>query len=697
MGFFMSERIDIRHIRNIGIMAHIDAGKTTTTERILYYSGKTHRIGEVDDGAATMDWMEQEKERGITITSAATTTFWKKHQINIIDTPGHVDFTIEVERSLRVLDGAVAIFCAVGGVEPQSETVWLQADKYKVPRIVFVNKMDRIGADFSAAVAEMNNKFTTKCIPIQLPNGAGEQFRGIIDLIDMNYRIYEEDSLGASYKDIDIPENLKEEAETARANMLEVISDHDDVVLDKMLQEKPIERNDIISALRKMVINNILIPVMCGSSLKNHGVQRLLDYIVDFLPSPIDMPPIEGLSLDGKKELKRKADINEPVTALAFKIASDPHAGKLCYVRIYSGEIQTASYLLNPVSGIKERVGRILQMHSNKRADIQSASAGDIVAIIGFRKTTTGDTLCSPKHPIVLKLMSFPEPVISVAIEPRSKVDQEKLDEALSRLADEDPTFKITVNEETGQTIISGMGELHLDILTERMIREFNVQANIGKPSVAYKETITQAVESEGKFIKQSGGKGQYGHVVLKVEPATNGTVFAFDNKSTNGSVPLKFVPSIEKGARQTMTNGVIAGYPLTGIRVTLLGGSFHEIDSTELAYEVAASKALEDAARRAKPVVLEPVMDVEVICPEPYMGNVVGDLNLRRGKIHGMVPRNKQQVITATVPLAEMFGYATALRNLSQGRGNYTMQFSKYEPLPKEVFGKMFANTIFT
>ncbi len=692
----MSGQKDLKNIRNIGIMAHIDAGKTTTTERILYYTGKTHRIGEVDDGAATMDWMEQEKERGITITSAATTCFWKKHQINIIDTPGHVDFTIEVERSLRVLDGAVALFCAVGGVEPQTETVWLQADKYQVPRIAYINKMDRIGADFDRAVKEMNEKFTIRCIPIQLPNGEGKNFEGIVDLIDMNYRVYEEETLGASFKDLPIPENMQEAATKAREELLDAISDFDDNLLDCLLNDKEIIRADVVRGIRKAVIDCAIVPVLCGSSLKNKGIQKLLDYIVDFLPAPSDMPPVEGVSPDGKKEMKRSADPDELVTALAFKIASDPHSGKLCYVRVYSGTIKQGDNLLNPNSGIRERVGRILLMHSNKREDIPIARAGDIVAIIGFRKTTTGDTLCSPKQPIKMKMMQFPEPVISVAIEPKSKVDQDKLNEVLNRLAEEDPSFKVTVNEETAQTIISGMGELHLEVLVTRMIREHNLQATVGKPSVAYKETITIGVDAEGKFIRQSGGKGQYGHVKIHVEPTQNGTVFKFEPRVGKDRIPREFIPSIEKGLKQAMTSGAIAGYPLTGVKVELYDGSYHNVDSTELAYEIAASQALQDATRRAKPVVLEPIMSVEVVCPEEYMGNDVGDLNLRRGKINGMVPRNNVQIISAVVPLAEMFGYATALRNLSQGRAIYTMQFSKYAPLPKEVSGKMFANTMF-
>ncbi|PKK82050.1 MAG: elongation factor G [candidate division Zixibacteria bacterium HGW-Zixibacteria-1] len=693
----MSGKKDLKLIRNIGIMAHIDAGKTTTTERILFYTGKTHRIGEVDDGAATMDWMEQEKERGITITSAATTCYWNKHEINIIDTPGHVDFTIEVERALRVLDGAVALFCAVGGVEPQSETVWLQADKYRVPRIAFVNKMDRVGADFYRTVKEMNEKFSVTCLPVQIPDGEEDRFKGIVDLVGMNYRKYDQESQGARFEEGAIPDHLVESAEKARHELLEAVSNYNDDLLGKLLRDEPVEKADIIRAIRAAVIDCSFVPVLCGSALRNTGIQKLLDAVVEYLPAPIDLPPIKGVSTDGKKEMFRRPDPQEPAAALAFKIVTDPHAGKLCYIRVYSGEIIAATYLLNPNSGIKERVGRILRMHSNKREDVALAQAGDIVAVIGFRKTTTGDTLCSPKHPILLDIMQFPEPVIAVAIEPKSKADQEKLNEALVRLEEEDPTFRVRTNPETGQTIISGMGELHLDILIDRMIREFHVHANIGKPQVAYKETITQAVDAEGKFDRQTGGKNQFGHVILHVEPAANGTPFAFQNKASDESVPREFVAAVEKGVRQSMSNGVIAGYPLTGIKISLINGSSRDIDSTELGYEIAAAMAFEDAAKRAKPVVLEPVMDVEVVCPETYMGSVVGDLNQRRGKIHGMVPRNNLQVITATVPLGEMFGYATALRNLSQGRGVYTMQFAAYAPLPKDVSAKMFANLMYT
>ncbi len=694
----MAQNKDIQRLRNIGIMAHIDAGKTTTTERILYYTGKTHRIGEVDDGAATMDWMEQEKERGITITSAATTCFWKKHQINIIDTPGHVDFTIEVERSLRVLDGAVALFCAVGGVEPQSETVWLQADKYKVPRIAFINKMDRVGADFFAVIEEMNRKLTIKAVPVQIPDGSGTDFKGIIDLLEMKYRVYHTEDLGATFEDMAIPEGLKEAAASYREKLIEAVSEFDDRLTEKFLSDgkDPIEKEDIVRAVRTAVIKCRIVPVLAGSSLKNKGVHRLLDAVVDYLPSPLDLPPIKGLSPDGKKEIGRGPSLDEPTTAYCFKVATDSHSGKLCYCRVYSGTVTAGGYLLNPTSGIKERVGRILEMHSNKRADKQEASVGDIVAIIGFRKTTTGDTLCDPKKPVVLEHMIFPEPVIFVAIEPKSKADQDKLGESLNRLAEEDPTFKVRVNDETGQTIISGMGELHLDILIDRLLREFHVSANVGKPSVAYKETISVPVESEGKFIRQTGGKGQYGHVMIRMEPADNGTSFKFENRLKGNNIPREFIPSIEKGLRNAMSNGVIAGYPMTRIKAILLDGSHHDIDSTDLSFEVAASMAMQDGAKKAKPVVLEPIMEVEVICPEDYMGNVVGDLNTRRGKITGMVPRHNVQIIKAMIPLSEMFGYATTLRNLTQGRGAFTMQFSRYSPLPEEVSNKLFANTMY-
>ncbi len=686
------EKLD--RVRNIGIMAHIDAGKTTTTERILFYTGKTHRMGEVHDGSATMDWMAQEKERGITITSAATTCFWRDHTINIIDTPGHVDFTVEVERSLRVLDGAVALFCAVGGVEPQSETVWRQADKYRVPRVAYVNKMDRTGADFARALEAMNERFATKCVAIAIPAGEGEMFSGIIDLLTMRFRVFHEDSQGVIFDDLDVPEDMIATANEYREKLLEAVAEYDDNLLEQFLHDEELDPVQVQRAVRKATINNDMVPVLCGSSFKNKGVQKLLDSIVDFLPSPLDMPPVEGHE-PGRPEkcLQRKPDPDEPTTALAFKIVADPHVGKLTYLRVYSGVLRAGSYLLNPNSGIKERFARLLRMHSNKREDIKEAYAGDIVAAIGLRKTTTGDTLCDTKHPILLESMSFPEPVVSMSIEPKTQADQEKLADTLIRLAEEDPTFRVRFDEDTGQTIISGMGELHLDILADRLIREFSVGASIGRPQVAYKEAINKTVKAEGKFIRQSGGKGHYGHVVMNVGPVASDAEFEFENKIIGGSVPKEYIPSIERGAREAMSSGVLAGYPLMGIRCELIDGSFHEVDSNEQAFRVAGFMALQDGVRRAEPVLLEPIMDVEVVVPETYVGAVVGDLNSRRGKINGMVPRDSATVIAVTVPLSEMFGYANALRNISQGRAVFSMQFSRYLAVPDEVTQKMFEN----
>ncbi len=686
----MSSKTALAHIRNIGIMAHIDAGKTTTTERILYYTGKTHRIGEVDEGAATMDWMDQEKERGITITSAATSTYWRDATINIIDTPGHVDFTVEVERSLRVLDGAVAIFCAVGGVEPQSETVWHQADKYQVPRVAYVNKMDRVGADFGKAVEQMRQKLGANPVPILIPVGEGDLFTGLIDLITMRYRVYEEGTFGRDFKDIEVPDDMREEANRARENMLEAISDYDDTLLEKFLSDQPITQDEIRIAIRKACLDVSIIPVLCGSSFRNKGVQFLQDAIVDFLPSPLDKPPIRGHIPGSSKEIERHPDVNEPMCGVAFKIMSDPHVGRLTYMRVYSGEVKSGSYLLNPTIGMKERVARILLMHANKREDVPVARAGDIVAVVGFRKTATGHTLCETKHPIELELMTFPEPVISVAIEPKSVAEQERLSESLSRLAEEDPTFKVTLNEETGQTVISGMGELHLEILTDRLLREFRVNANVGTPWVAYKETVTAHQKAEEKFIRQSGGRGQYGHVVLEVGPLEKDTGFRFENVAPAENIPREFIPAIEKSIKEAIQTGPIAGNPMIGIQVKLLDGSHHEVDSTDLAYRVAASRAFRKAAEQAGPIILEPVMDVEIIVPEDYAGNVMNDLNGRRAHIAGLAPRNKMQVIDARVPLAEMFGYATKLRNLSQGRALFTMEFSSYQPVPDEVTNRM-------
>ncbi|MCP4570102.1 MAG: elongation factor G [FCB group bacterium] len=686
----MSTKTLLENIRNIGIMAHIDAGKTTTTERILFYTGKTHRIGEVDDGAATMDWMAQEKERGITITSAATTTYWNDAIINIIDTPGHVDFTVEVERSLRVLDGAVAIFCAVGGVEPQSETVWTQADKYDVPRIAYVNKMDRIGADFVGAVRQMNEKLDTNAVPIQIPAGEGDLFTGIVDLISMNYRVSKAETSGLEYEDLPIPDDMVGSAKAAREQMLEAVSAHDDSLLEKILADQPIEPREIIEALRRACLKVAIVPVLCGSSFRNKGVQKLLDAIVDFLPSPLDKPTLKGHIPGSSKMTERKPDVNEPACALAFKIMSDPHVGRLTYFRVYSGKIKAGSYVYNANLEMKERVARILRMHANKREDLTEAVAGDIVAAVGFRKTATGHTLSERKHPIIMKLMKFPEPVLSVAIEPKTRSDQEKLIDSLDRLAEEDPTFKIRINEETGQTIISGMGELHLDILTDRLMREFQVQANVGVPWVTYKETITVEHKGEGRFVRQSGGKGQYGHVIISVEPLADGSDFAFENKIKGDSIPRTFIPAIERSIKETMQTGVIAGNAMIGVKVTLLDGSSHEVDSTELAYKVAASMAFQQAAENAKPVLLEPVMKVEVVVPEDYAGNIMSDLSGRRAQISGIMPRKNVQVITALTPFSEMFGYATKLRNLSQGRAVFTMEFSEYQPVPEEVAQRM-------
>jgi elongation factor G len=673
-------------------MAHIDAGKTTTTERILFYSGKTHRIGEVDEGAATMDWMEQEKERGITITSAATTIFWHDTQINIIDTPGHVDFTMEVERSLRVLDGAIALFCAVGGVEPQSETVWRQADKYSVPRIAYVNKMDRVGADFIGAVEMMKKRLSANAVPIQLPIGQGDLFTGIIDLVTMTARNYRDETQGLEYVDGPIPYSLYDNALEKREKLLENLSDYDDGLLDKFINNQPIEPDEIKIALRKAVLDLKITPVLCGSSYKNRGVQAVLDAVVDYLPSPLDAPPVVGVEPLTGKEISRGPDPNEPFTGLVFKIMSDPYVGRLSYMRIYSGTLQAGETVYNPVNEKRERINRILTMHANKRADVKTAQAGDIVAVVGLKYATTGNTLCDEKSPIILEQMTFPSPVIYVAIEPKTKADQDKLSEALGRLADEDPTFQVRTDAETGQTIISGMGELHLEILVERMKREFNVAANVGKPQVAYRETITSTADAEGKFIRQTGGRGQYGHVKIRVMPCGAGKGFEFVDLTKGNAIPREFISSISQGAKEALENGVLAGYPLVDIKVELLDGSYHEVDSSELAFRIAGSMALQEGVRKANPTILEPIMDIEVVVPEEYMGEVIGDLNSRRGKIAGMVHRPDAIVIAASAPLSEMFGYATSLRSLSQGRAVYTMQFSHYSPLPEAMQEKMIA-----
>jgi elongation factor G len=688
--FFMSTDRILEQTRNIGIMAHIDAGKTTTTERILFYAGKTHRIGEVDDGAATMDWMEQEKERGITITSAATTIFWKDNRINIIDTPGHVDFTMEVERSLRVLDGAIALFCSVGGVEPQSETVWRQADKYRVPRIAYVNKMDRIGADFHGAVSMMKNRLGTDAVPIQLPIGSGDLFTGIIDLITMKARFYQEDTQGTIFTDEEIPDGLVEEARSKREELLGKISEYDDSLLEKFVHEEFIEADDIRKALRRAVIDLKITPVLCGSSYKNKGVQALLDAVVSYLPSPPDMPPVIGFDPDSGKEIVRQLSDSAPFAALVFKLISDPYVGKLSYVRIYSGSLKQGESVYNPLSRKNERISRILAMHANKRADMKEVKSGDIVALVGLRSTTTGNTICDRKHPIILEQMSFPNPVIYVAIEPKTKADQDKLAETLTKLSTEDPTFQVKTDPETGQTIMSGMGELHLEILIDRMLREFKVAANVGKPQVAYRETITTTVTAEGRFVRQTGGRGQYGHVKINVGPNKKGKGFEFVNEVSGGRIPHEFIPAVEQGVKEALENGVLAGYPMVDVKVELLDGSYHDVDSSELAFRIAGSIALQEGARKAKPTILEPIMDIEVVVPEEYMGDVIGDINARRGKIAGMVHRPDAVVVASQVPLSEMFGYATTLRSLSQGRAVYSMQFSHYSAVPETMQEKM-------
>lgn len=682
----MSKRVEINKVRNIGIMAHIDAGKTTTTERILYYTGKLHRMGEVHDGAATMDWMEQEKERGITITSAATTTFWREHQINIIDTPGHVDFTVEVERSLRVLDGAIALFCAVGGVEPQSETVWRQADKYSVPRIAFVNKMDRIGADFFNAVQMMRDKLGAHTVPINLPVGEGDLFRGIIDLMSMRAIMFIEESLGAEFEVVAIPQDLLPLAQKYRTQMLEAVSDVDDTLLEKYLEGKEISEVEIKKVLREATIQAKIIPVLCGSSFKNKGVQQLLDSVVELLPSPLDSGTLSAHHIFKNDHVERKIDPSEKFAALAFKIMTDPYVGKLTFIRVYTGTLKAGSYVLNSVSDKKERVGRVLQMHANTRLDLEEIRCGDIAAIVGLKHTRTGDTLCTEEDAIVLEKMVFPEPVIQIAIEPKTKADQDKLSESLAKLSDEDPTFKVKVDDETGQTLISGMGELHLEILVDRMRREFKVEANVGKPQVAYRETISKTVQAEGKFIKQSGGRGKYGHVWIELSPNEPGKGFEFENAIVGGVVPKEYINPVMHGLQDSLRNGVLAGYPVVDIKAKLYDGSYHDVDSDEISFKVAASMAFKQGALKANPILLEPMMSVEVISPDEYLGDVMGDLNSRRGKIEGFTSRKDAQVIKALVPLAQMFGYATTLRSATQGRAIYSMQFSHYSEVPKSV-----------
>jgi elongation factor G len=675
----------IEKTRNIGIMAHIDAGKTTTTERILFYTGRVHKMGEVHDGAATMDWMEQEQERGITITSAATTAHWKGHRINIIDTPGHVDFTVEVERSLRVLDGSVAIFCAKGGVEPQSETVWRQADKYHVPRIAYVNKMDITGADFFNVIQMMKDRLGANPVAIQLPIGKEENFSGIVDLIKMK-AVYYLDDLGTRSEEQDIPEDMGQLASEYRTHMIEAIADYDEDLMISYLEGEEISEENIIRALRTATINVDIIPVLCGSSYKNKGVQLLLDAIVNFLPSPVDIQAVKGVHPESHEEIERWPSDDEPFSALAFKIMTDPYVGKLTFFRVYSGVLKTGSYIYNSTKGRRERIGRILMMHANNREDVSEICAGDIAAAVGLKDTTTGDTLCDEEHPVILESMEFPEPVISVAIEPKTKAGQEKMSLSLQKLSEEDPTFKTYTDEETGQTIISGMGELHLEIIVDRLMREFKVEANVGKPQVSYKETITRKVKAEGKFIRQTGGRGQYGHVVIELEPLEPGSGYEFENKIVGGVVPKEYIPAVDAGIREAMENGVLGGYKVLDIKATLVDGSYHEVDSSEMAFKIAGSMALKEGLRKADPVLLEPIMKIEVVVPEEYMGDVMGDINGRRGRIEGMEPRAGAQIIKGYVPLAEMFGYATDLRSRTQGRGTYTMHFSHYEMVPKNI-----------
>ncbi len=673
--------------RNIGIMAHIDAGKTTTTERILYYTGKTHKIGEVHDGAATMDWMVQEQERGITITSAATTSFWKDHRIQIIDTPGHVDFTVEVERSLRVLDGACAVFCAVGGVEPQSETVWRQADTYGVPRIAYINKMDRSGADFYNVVQMMKDRLDARPVPLQLPIGAEDQFIGIIDLLEMHAVFFNEDDNGINPTEGEIPAELKDDAEMYRHELVETAAEQDDELMMKFLEDEEVSVDELKSALRKACIANACTPVVCGASFKNKGVQPLLDAVIDYLPSPLDIAAIKGTDLKTEALVERPADEKAPFAALAFKVMTDPYVGKLTYFRVYSGTLSSGSYVLNSTKGHKERIGRLLQMHANHREDIDVAAAGDIVAAVGLKNTTTGDTLCAENAPVLLESMVFPDPVIDIAIEPKTKAEQDKLGGALAKLAEEDPTFRVRTDQETGQTIIAGMGELHLEVIVDRLLREFKVEANVGKPQVAYRETAGKAVNNvDMKFSRQTGGRGQYGHVVINVVPQTPGDGYEFVSKIVGGSIPKEYVPSVDKGIQEALTSGIIAGFPVVDVKVELVDGSYHEVDSSEMAFKIAGSMAIKEGLRKASPTLLEPMMAVEVVTPEEFMGDVIGDLNRRRGHIDNMEPRGNAQVIRAKVPLSEMFGYSTDLRSKTQGRAVYSMQFKAYEQVPKSV-----------
>ena len=685
----MPRKVSLEKTRNIGIMAHIDAGKTTTTERILYYTGVNYKLGETHEGTATMDWMEQEQERGITITSAATTCFWKNHRINIIDTPGHVDFTVEVERSLRVLDGSVTVMCAKGGVEPQSETVWRQADHYHVPRMIYVNKMDIMGADFYNVLRMIDERLKCNAVPIQLPIGKEAEFRGIIDLVEMNADVYY-DEMGKDMRVEEIPEDMRELAEEYREKMLDAVSMFDDEIMEMYLEGKEIPTAKIRAAIRKATVAVEMIPVVCGTSYRNKGVQKLLDAIVDYMPAPTDIPAIEGINPKTDEEDKREPSDDEPVSALAFKIMTDPYVGRLSFFRVYSGTLNTGSSVLNSTKNVRERMGRILQMHANHREDIETVYSGDIAAAVGLKNTTTGDTLCDEKHPIILESMEFPEPVIRVAIEPKTKAGQEKMGIALMKLAEEDPTFKTYTDEETGQTIIAGMGELHLEIIVDRLLREFKVEANVGAPQVAYKETITKAVDQDTKYARQSGGKGQYGHVKIHVEPNESGKGYEFVNATVGGSVPKEYIPAVDAGIQGAMLAGVLAGYPVVDVKVTLYDGSYHEVDSSEMAFKIAGSMAFKEACQKAGPTLLEPIMKVSVIVPDEYMGDVIGDLNSRRGQIQGFEARSGAQQIDAFVPLAEMFGYATDLRSRTQGRGQYTMEPSHYIEIPKSIQEKI-------
>ncbi len=681
----MAREYSLAKTRNIGIMAHIDAGKTTTTERILFYTGRTHKLGETHEGAATMDWMEQEQERGITITSAATTCHWLNHRINIIDTPGHVDFTVEVERSLRVLDGSVTVLCAKGGVEPQSETVWRQADNYRVPRMVYVNKMDIMGADFYNVVDMMKTRLKCNAVPIQLPIGAEDTFVGIIDLVKSKAYIYNDD-LGKDISEVEIPDDMKEKAAEYRQNLVEAVAETDEALMEKYFEEGDLPIDDIKKAIRKATIDNEIVPVLCGTSYKNKGVQKLLDAVIDYMPSPLDVPAIKGVNPDTDEEVESPSSDDAPFAALAFKIMTDPFVGKLCFFRVYSGTLDAGSNILNSTKDNKERIGRILQMHANDRKDIDKVYSGDIAAAVGLKNTTTGDTLCDPDHPIILESMEFPEPVIRVAIEPKTKEGQEKMGIGLAKLAEEDPTFKTYTDEETGQTIIAGMGELHLEVIVDRLLREFKVEANVGQPQVAYKEAIRKTIEVNHKYAHQSGGKGQYGHVVMTLEPLEAGGGYEFVNKIVGGAIPKEYIPAVDAGVQGAMLSGVLAGYNVVDVRVTLTDGSYHEVDSSEMAFKIAASMAFKDGCKKADPVLKEPIMQVDVIVPEEYMGDVMGDLNSRRGQIQGMEARPGAQMIHAFVPLSEMFGYATELRSRTQGRGQYTMQPSHYDEVPKSI-----------